>query len=280
MDPSRLPRWTWTDLEIGDELGRGAMGVVLDATVVLTGDRVAVKVLEADEEIRTIAAEYFLREVEISSQLEHPHIVRFLGVGEGPRGPFLVMEFVAGGSLRERLDLGGPMAVSDVVEIGQQILAALAHAHERELVHRDVKPENIMISDTSDGLFARLVDFGLARAYVGSPHRTLTATGEPRGTLHYAAAECVHDARTAQPAADVFSAGATLYSALTNAAPYEDGLTYAELLDAIASGAIVPLRSRRSDVSPRLAATIERALRLDPRHRWPDAATMARHLLT
>lgn len=274
-----LPMWSWDDLEIGDELGRGAVGAVHAAHHRPSKRTVAVKVLAADEAVRSIAADYLARELAIAARLDHPNIVSFLGAGQGPSGAFLVMELVPGANLFEHLALGRALEPADAVRMGLDMLAALQHAHDRGVVHRDVKPENVMVQTTDvDRPMARLLDFGLARVYEGAKLRTLTHTGEARGTLLYAAPECIDNARDAKPAADIFSTGATLYTALTGTTPYEEGLTYGDLISSIRRGAVVPLRTRRPDTSPLLAHVIHKALALAPASRWTSAAAMSQAL--
>jgi serine/threonine-protein kinase len=142
------------------------------------------------------------------------------------------------------------------------------------VVHRDVKPSNVMICDRTDGLLVKVVDFGMAKRFLDAGATAITRTGEPRGTLLFASPECLRDAKRARPAADLYSVGATLYFALTGR-PYFDEETHGRNVYAAVLGAqVVPLAQRRRDVPPALATLVESAIRERPEDRPASAAAM------
>jgi serine/threonine-protein kinase len=275
-----LPRRSLEEFELGSELGRGALGVVREAVDSRDGRRVAIKLLAPEVSREERAVTHFLRESEIAAHLQHPNIVRTLGVGRADEQLFLVMERVRGADLESRLAERGTLDPGQAVEVGTGVLQGLAYAHALGFVHRDVKPENIMVLEGPKGLEVCLLDFGLARSFVDSGMVTITHTGEGKGTLRYAAPECLVDAKHATPAADVFSLGATLYRALTGACHVEEREGGMDLLQALVRVDLVPLASRRPDLPARLIAVVEKALRADPGARWESAEAMARGLLS
>ena len=168
--------------EIKGMLGRGGMGVVLKAFDPVLRRNVAVKVLSAALAGSGAARQRFLREARAAAAVVHPHVVAVYAVDDTARLPFLVMEYVPGRSLQERLDKLGPLSLAEVLRIGMQTAAGLASAHAQGLVHRDVKPANILLEDGVERV--RLTDFGLARAAVEA---SLTRSGVVAGTPHYSA---------------------------------------------------------------------------------------------
>jgi eukaryotic-like serine/threonine-protein kinase len=189
--------------EVERELGRGGMGRVLLARDAALDRYVAVKLLDAggDPELR----ERFLREGRFAAQLSHPNVVAVFDTGEADGRPFVVMEVVEGGSLADEVRRRGALPPDEVAALGRQLCAGLHAAHARGLVHRDVKPQNLLLA--RDGTL-KVADFGIARSTSQSP--TLTRAGTVLGTPAYMAPEVVRG-EAATAASDVYSAGAVLY---------------------------------------------------------------------
>jgi serine/threonine-protein kinase len=249
-------------------VGLGGMAVVHLAHDTLLDRPVAVKVLALrfgdDEELR----ERFVREGRYAAKLSHPHVVAVFDTGEANGQPYIVMEYVAGASLAEELARRGPFAASEVAEVGRQAASGLAHAHARGLVHRDVKPQNLLVR--SDGVL-KVADFGIARSGAAGP--TLTQAGTLLGTAAYMAPEVAHG-EPATAAADVYSLGAVLYELLTGVPPRR----VESLADLVETQPVRPAAELAPDAPPDLVATIAACLDPDPRRRPPSAAELALRL--
>jgi len=274
------------------EVGRGGMGIVFRAREQSLGRDVALKVIRPERLYFDGARARFRREVEATARLSHPGIVKIHSVGGLEPGgvPHFAMELLAGATLAARLarlsgrapetihgadvvpgadrlaGLEGPRAVAD---LGAQLARALAHAHERGVLHRDVKPANVVVEP--DGR-AVLLDFGLTSfSPEGDAHST--ATGSTLGTLVYTPPEHLEGRRTG-PEGDVYGLGATLYEALALQPPFAEPNT-GMLRAAIVSGAAPPLRARNRAVSRDLAAVVQKAMEVRPADRYATAAEFA-----
>ena len=258
--------------EVLEELGRGASGAVLRGRDPRDGREVALKLLL--EPLEGEGRQRILRELTLLRALDHRGIVRVLDHGlDGAGRPWLALELVSGGSLEDRVRTRGPLPDAAVRALGAELGEALAHAHARGLVHRDLKPGNVLLE--ADGR-ARLADFGLARRQGPVDATRLTETGAILGTPAYMAPEQARDARVG-PAADVWALGATLYFALTGAPPFEAPSLFA-LLTLLLGPAPAPRPSaRRPVIDPDLEAVVMRCLAKDPAAR-PDALEVARDL--
>ncbi|MBL4847313.1 MAG: serine/threonine protein kinase, partial [Planctomycetes bacterium] len=254
---------------VDGELGRGGMGVVLRVRDP-AGRVVALKLLEKD---RSDRAERFAREARLQEQLgEAAGFVPLLDIGTSAHGPFLVMPLLPGGTLRDRL-LAGPLGVDEAVELTTTLADALGRAHEAGVVHRDMKPDNVLFTEDGRPLVA---DLGLGKHFRrdlsgASLSVALSAGGEMRGTLGYVAPEQLRDASAVGPPADVFALGVVLYECLTGRQPFV-GATFMELLAAVASGAKDPLPG---DCPRWLRDVVDQALAPSPQDRIPDAAAFA-----
>lgn len=249
--------------EIERPLGHGAMAVVdlardreLDRKIALK--RLAEN-LSRDDELRA----RFLREGRLAARLAHPNIVHIYDVGEEDGRPFIAMEYVDGETLAELVGRRGPLPADEVAELGIQICRALAAAHEAGLVHRDVKPQNLLLG--SNGLL-KLGDFGIA---FGPEGTRLTMAGTVLGTAAYVAPEQARGEEVSA-AADVYGLGAVLYELLTGRPPRTPA-SLAELTDATE---ILP----PAGAPPRLARIVMRCLAADPASRPFSAAAIAREL--
>ncbi len=248
-------------------LGVGGMAVVQLAHDTVLDRPVAVKLLAdrfgSDEELR----ERFLREGRFAAKLSHPHVVGVFDTGEEDGRPYIVMEYVEGATLAEELERRRTFAPDAVAELGRQACAGLGHAHAAGLVHRDVKPQNLLLR--TDGLL-KVADFGIARGGVGG---TITQVGTLLGTAAYMAPE-VARGEPATAAADIYSLGAVLYELLTGVPPRRVDT----LADLVAEQAVPHPREHVPDPPAELAATILRCLESDPLRRPLSAGELALEL--
>ncbi|MBX3469420.1 MAG: serine/threonine protein kinase, partial [Planctomycetes bacterium] len=249
--------------ELLGELGRGGMGVVYRARDPLLGRDVALKVLQpqcADAE----AVARLQREAQAAGNLRHPGIVPVHAGGVDRGRPFLVMELVEGQSLREVLRRDGALGQERAARLVIEVARAVQHAHDHGVLHRDVKPENVLLG--RDGR-PRLTDFGLA-ALQGDGRR-LTRDGEVVGTPSYMAPEqALGDRQQVGPWSDVYGLGATLYELLAGQPPLA-GTSALAVLEASVQGRIPRPRQVRRDLDPALEDVVMRALARDPAARWP-----------
>ena len=256
--------------EIQQEIGRGGMGAVFRGRAA-NGRDVAVKVL-----IKADAASFarFERERRLLASLgPEEGFVGLLDAGRSAEGHWLVMPFIPGGTLRQRLD-GGPLGIEDTRALGVELARALGHAHERGVVHRDVKPENVIFSASGRPLLA---DLGLAKHFDrGAPGASqsvsLSHQGSFRGTAGYVAPEQIDDAPSAGPRADVFSLGAVLYECLSGRPAFQ-GESLVAVFARLTSGTVDPID--RPGVPASLEEIVRRALAPDPRARFSDGHAFA-----
>jgi eukaryotic-like serine/threonine-protein kinase len=252
--------------ELGPLLGTGGMGEVFEAHDRKLGRRVAVKLLlptVADPNARA----RFVREVQVAAALTHPNLVTVYDVGTEGTRPFFVMEVVDGQTLAAALR-DGPLPVDEATRIADGMLAGLGAAHERGLVHRDVKPGNVLLGTNGS---VQLTDFGIAKA-THDATTALTATGQMVGTPSYLSPEQV-GGETVGPTTDVYASGVVLYEMLAGAPPFRGDSAIATALQH-RQAPVPPLVERRPDVPPAIAQVVERALEKDPAARFADADTM------
>ncbi|MDA8016180.1 MAG: ABC transporter substrate-binding protein [Thermoanaerobaculia bacterium] len=251
--------------EITGELGRGGMGVVYRAWDPLLQRDVAVKMIppaRLDEE----SEQRIRREARTVARLDHPGIVPIHDLGQHERSLFLVMPLVRGDTLRS-LIRSAPLTLGELLEVGAQAARALAYSHSRGVVHRDVKPSNVLVAREGEQLRVRLMDFGLAQRR--SSESGLTRTGNLPGTLAYLSPEQVEENDAADPLdgrSDIYSLGTLLYECMAGEPPFT-GTVYSTLYR-ILHEAPQPLRSRGIDIDPRLEGIILRCLSKD-RNRRP-----------
>ncbi len=262
-----------------EELGRGGMGFVWRAFDPSLRREVAVKVIGGAGPVDERSVRRFAREARAAAGLRHPGIVAVHEVGEHDGRPFLVMDLVAGESL-EAVIAAGPLPPRRAAEIGRDVADALEHAHRAGIVHRDVKPANVLIerSDTDEAGRGRpvLTDFGLAAERSGAER--LTATGQLLGTPGYMAPEQVQaGAAPVGPAADVYALGGLLYHALAGAPAFRDE-SLVGLLRQVLAADPPPLRERGVVTHPDLETIVSRCLEKSPGRRYGSAAALGRDL--
>jgi len=255
--------------DIRERLGRGGMGEVFRAFDRRLNIPVAVKVLNGAGRQSEEGIARFLREARAIASLNHANIIHIYDVGEGPQGPYIVMEFVDGESLADCLDREGRLPPDQALHLVREVGRGLAYAHKRGVIHRDVKPDNILL--TADGV-PKLVDFGLARV---PTEAALTREGAFMGTMTYAAPEQKFDAARVDPRADIYSLGAVLYELLTGEPP----VTFREtsLPDGLAPVVLRAVEFHPDDRYPSIEALLddlERARRCDGPRAAVDAVTV------
>jgi eukaryotic-like serine/threonine-protein kinase len=260
------------------ELGGGGMSRVFVADEKALGRKVVVKVLPP-ELTQGVSVDRFKREIQVAARLQHPHIVPVLSAGEIEGLPYYTMPFVEGSSLRARLARGAP-SITEAVSVLREVARALAYAHDHGVVHRDIKPDNVLLTGGS----AVVTDFGIAKALSdarvdgpGAP--TLTALGTSLGTPAYMAPEQAAGDPTTNHRADLYAFGCMAYELLTGRPPFH-GLTPHKLMAAHMGERPQPVTELRPDTPPALAELVMRCLQKEPDHRPQSAADLARVLET
>jgi serine/threonine-protein kinase len=259
-------------------LGAGGMGVVYLAEHRLMERTVALKVIHAHLTKHPLALERFLLELKAAARLSHPNIVTAHDAEQAGAVHFLAMEYVEGISLARLVEKHGPLSAEQAAHCLRQAALGLQHAHEKGMVHRDIKPQNLMVTRKGQ---VKVLDFGLARlaeeAGAGG-QRPLTAVGVVLGTPDYMAPEQVIDSRRVDGRADVYSLGGTLYFLLTGQPPYPEGSALEKALSHV-DGTPRPLEEARPDLPAGLADVVRRMMARDPAGRYQTPAEVAQALL-
>src|SRR3569833_804078 len=258
--------------ELEEVVGTGGMSSVYRALDTLLERHVALKILHPHYGDDAEYVERFRREARAVAQLSHPNIVTVIDRGESDGQQYIVFEYVDGESLKQLVDRSGPLPARRVVELGLQIADALAVAHQHGLVHRDVKPQNVLIN--ADGE-AKVTDFGIARSL--DVEHGVTQTGPVLGTSNYLSPEQARG-QAVTPATDVYSLGVVLFELLTGEVPFPGENFVAVAMKRI-NEPPPSLLEKRPDVPVRLVYAIVRALAKDPADRFPsmDAHTTEQH---
>src|SRR5262245_40949155 len=261
--------------EVQEVVGRGGMGVVLRAFAEALHRVVAVKVMAPPLATSATARRRFTREARAAAAVTHDHVVTIHAVEDAGPLPYIVMQFVVGTSLQERLDREGPLQVAEVLRIGMQTAAGLAAAHAQGLIHRDVKPANILLENGVERV--KLTDFGLARAAADA---SLTQSGAVAGTPAFMAPEQA-EGKAIDPRTDLFSLGSVLYAMCTGRPPFRAG-TSMGVLKRVCEGSPTPIRETNPEVPDWLVDVITKLHAKDPAGRCQSAAEVAellgRHL--
>jgi len=262
--------------DLDREVGRGGMGIVYRAVDRRLKRPVAVKVLPPDLAFRAEIRTRFLQEAETAAQLAHPNIVPIYAVDERGGLVYFVMAFVDGETLAQRLKgAGGPLPPAEARRILREVASALAYAHSRGVIHRDIKPDNILLATDRERVM--VTDFGIARAVTAGTDSRLTATGVAIGTPAYMSPEQCAGDREIDGRSDLYSLGVVGYQMLTGVLPFAGGNTAALLVKQL-SEAPVPIQTRAPAVPAALAAVVMRLLAKAPADRFPDAQALVHAL--
>jgi len=250
------------DYRLAKKLGQGGMGSVFKAHQVSLDREVAVKVLAKELSDKPAFVQRFLREARVMARLDHPNILRCFDVGTAKGYHYLAMEFVDGGSVEGFLKKIGRFSLGDSLHIVLTTAAALQHAHEKGLIHRDIKPDNILI--TNKGVI-KVADLGLAKA--SDDDLGLTKTGTGVGTPYYMAPEQARDAKHVDGRVDIYALGVMTYVFLTGEMPFR-GETLVEVIEAKEKGKYASVRKFNIEVPEKLDLVIGKMLASKPDHRY------------
>ncbi len=251
--------------EVGDVIGNGGMGVVCRAHDRRLNRDVAVKFLRADLAAQPEVRARFESEARNAARVTHPNVVLVLDTGEQEHRPYLVMECLPGNSLHDEI-AAGPLSEERVRGIALDVLGGLATAHELGVLHRDITPSNILL--TEDGR-PKIADFGIAKSTEGMG---TTVVGQVLGTPAYLPPERL-EGEPATPSSDIYALGVVLREALTGERAYS-GDTPIAVAVSVRTKDLTPLREERPDIDPNLAEAIDRAMQKDPERRLADAKSM------
>lgn len=277
LSPSNTPGHLgrFGNYEVLEAIGRGGMGVVLKVVDEALQRVVAIKVLAPELATSGQARKRFAREARAAAAVTHEHVVAIHGVDEANGLPYLVMYFVGGVSLQDRLDRTGPLKLEEILRIGMQTASGLAAAHAQGLIHRDIKPANILLENGVERV--KITDFGLARAVDDA---SLTQSGVVAGTPQYMAPEQARGEAVDQRS-DLFSLGSVLYALCTGHAPFRASTSMA-VLKRVCDDAPRPIREINPEIPEWLEAIVAKLHAKDPAERFQSAAEVAdllsRHL--
>ena len=259
--------------EVQREIGKGGNARIYLARDT-RGESVALKILHP-ELLVSVAADRFLREIKLAKQLDHPHIAHLLDSGEREWLVYYVMTYVEGPTLREHLARVARLSVPETVRLAGDLLDALDHAHGHGIVHRDVKPDNVVLASRG----AVLLDFGIARAVAASGSDRLTRSGIAVGTSTYMSPEQITALKEIDLRSDLYALGVVLHECLAGQPPFVHR-NEAVVLQMHLTHPAPDIRALRPETPAELATGIQRALAKTPEERWQTAAAMRDALLT
>src|SRR3954454_773369 len=259
------PELTIGSYRLLEPLGSGGMSSVYRAEHIESGHEVAVKILPRSLAKTPAMLQRFLREAESAEALEHPNIVAIYDRGVDQGRHYLVLEFVRGGDLHDRVRNEGPLAVDEAVSVIRHVAEGLQYASALGLVHRDIKPANLLLSPEGE---VKIIDLGLALKSEDEDER-VTRDGTTVGTVDYMAPEQARDSRATSDRSDIYSLGCTFYYLLTGSPPFAGG-DVAEKLRAHATEAPPDVRSIRPAVPEALAKLIQKMMAKKPENRFQD----------
>ncbi|EFH88293.1 FHA domain-containing serine/threonine-protein kinase [Ktedonobacter racemifer] len=271
--PSDQQAFALSDYTLGTLLGMGGMGAVYLARHKQTGEQVAVKVMRSKRQVDEQARQQFLREIGITRTFQHPHLVQFLGSGSQGEEFYCVLEYCEGGSVADLMQRrGGRLQLAEAAPLLLQALEGLTYVHAQGFVHRDLKPQNILLAGKKGQWSARLSDLGLAKSFEQAGLSGMTATGDYAGSFPFTPREQVINFKYVKPDCDVWAMGATCYYLLTGAYPRDH--QGKDPLLVILEGDIIPLRQRGIPLPSSVVEVIERALASKASERYQHAGQM------
>lgn len=266
------------EYELVKLLGRGGMGEVFQIKHKTSGNYAALKIMIPRVAVSAEARDKFFREIQTSSTLIHPNIVEFISSGISGSIFYLIMEYCNRGNLLDLMNFfGRPLTEKETIPLMLQVLQGLAYAHLREIVHRDLKPQNILLTKENSSLSAKISDFGLSKNFTQAGFSGMTITGTYSGSYPFMPLEQVTNFKYVKPFSDIWSIAATFYYVLTGELP-RDLKNGQDPLEVILSGKIIPIRSRKKDISWKFAEIIERSLSNQPKDRYSDAGEMLKDI--
>lgn len=262
-----------SDYALGALLGMGGMGAVYLARHKQTGEQVAVKVIRSKRQVDKQARQQFLREIDITRTLQHPHLVQFCGSGSQGDVFYCVLEYCEGGSVADLMQRRGErLQLAEAAPILLQALEGLTYVHAQGFVHRDLKPQNILLAGKEGQWSARLSDLGLAKSFEQAGLSGMTATGDYAGSFPFTPREQVINFKYVKPDCDIWAMGATCYYLLTGAYPRDH--QGKDPLLVILEGDIIPLHQRDPHLPSPVIEVIERALASKASERYQHAGQM------
>ena len=273
-DPIPRDLFTMVAATLGDrysverELARGGAARIFSARD-KDGRLVALKILHP-ELLPSLTAKRFLREIDVLTKLDHPHIAPLLDYGESEWILYFVMPFVDGPTLRQHLDTVGRLPLRDALSVADEVLDALGYAHGKGIVHRDVKPENVVLSSKAGVM---LVDFGIARAIAASETDRVTRSGFTVGTTTYMSPEQASGRKDLDHRSDIYAVGCMLFECLAGRPPFQSAVD-AVMLELHQRGMPPDLHAIAPRVPKPLSRVVAKALEKNPEDRWNDAAAM------
>jgi tRNA A-37 threonylcarbamoyl transferase component Bud32 len=273
--PIRLAEALGEAYTLEGEVGRGGMGVVYRARDERLQRRVAIKVLPPELAFQQDIRERFTREAQTAARLSHPHIVPIHTVGEGQGLVYFVMGYVDGESVAARIRRRGQLPVEEVRRIMKETADALSAAHSLSVIHRDIKPDNILLEGTRGRVM--VTDFGIAKALSSTSGATLTGIGVAIGTPAFMSPEQAAGERDIDGRSDLYSLGVVTYQMLTGELPFSAPSVAGILMKQITEPA-PDLRRKRPETPEDLALAVARCLEKDPESRWPTADALRRAL--
>ncbi|MCK6472918.1 MAG: protein kinase [Planctomycetes bacterium] len=277
--PTRRGLSSIAGFEILEKIGVGGMGAVFKGRQRSLDRIVAIKILPPKLAKNPVAVERFKREARASAALNHPNIVQGIDVGEDQGLHYFAMEFIDGETARQRMKSKGKLPTEEVIEIGRQTALALAHAHAKGLIHRDIKPDNLMLTrhgDAKKRIDLKVMDLGLARS-TDVDDASMTQDGSAIGTPHYLAPEQARGIKDLKPACDLYALGGTMFHLATGYTPFS-GETSAVVMAKHLKDPVPDARAVNPDVPDDLAAILIKLLQKEPHARYPSANALAEDL--